>query len=131
MNQPERPGYQAEQKNKRRATRAPLIVEKIPCEDGRKTFFGYAKDLSRGGLFIATVKPREPGEEFTIELTLPKPVSFTLRCLCQVVWKRHFERNGRYEPGMGLRFIDLPDSTGDKIDEWVMAQTEQCQNELT
>ncbi len=123
MSEPEKPVYQAEQKNKRRTTRAPLIVEKIPCEDGRKTFFGYAKDLSRGGMFIATVKPREPGEEFTIELTLPRPSDFTLRCRCQVVWKRHFERNGRYEPGMGLRFLDLPQEDGERIDVWVTERT--------
>ena len=71
MSGPDSPEYEAEQKNKRLATRVPLIVEKIPIEDGQKTFFGYAKDISRGGLFIATVKPREPGQVFTIELTLP------------------------------------------------------------
>lgn len=123
MSAPEESGYPVKQKNQRRTVRAPLIVEKIPCEDGRKTFFGYAKDLSRGGLFIATVKPREPGEEFTLELTLPKPVSFTLRCRCQVVWKRHFERKGRYEPGMGLRFLDLSAESAAKIDEWVTERT--------
>ena len=122
MSAPEESGYPAEQKNQRRAIRAPLIVEKIPCEDGRKTFFGYAKDLSRGGLFVATIKPREPGEEFTLELTLPKPASFTLRCRCQVVWKRLFARNSRYEPGMGLRFVDLPAECGAKIDVWIAGQ---------
>jgi len=71
MNEPDLPEFEAEQKNLRLATRVPLIVEKIPIEDGQKTFFGYAKNISRGGLFIATVKPREVGEVFTIELTLP------------------------------------------------------------
>jgi len=114
--------YAAEQKNQRRTTRAPLIVEKIPCGDGVKTLFGYAKNVSRGGLFIATVKPREPGEVFMIEMTLSTNPRHTLRCRCEVVWKRHFQRKENLQPGMGLRFIDLSITDGDKIDEWVTAQ---------
>jgi uncharacterized protein (TIGR02266 family) len=119
MNVTDNPEYAAEQKNQRRATRAPLIVEKIPCGDGQKTLFGYAKNISRGGLFIATVKPREPGEQFMIELTLPANPRHTFRCLCEVVWKRHFQRKSSSEPGMGLKFVDLDNADGEKIDKWV------------
>lgn len=123
MNETDQPGYAATQENQRRSVRAPLIVEKIPCEDGRKTFFGYAKNLSRGGLFIATVKPREPGEVFTIELSLPTKPACVIRCRCEVVWKRHFSRKDVNEPGMGLRFLDLDDVDGEAIDAWVARQT--------
>lgn len=122
MSLPGNPEYAAKQLSQRRAMRAPLIVEKIPCGDGRKTLFGYAKNLSRGGLFVATVKPREPGEEFLIELTLPMNPRHTLRCRCEVVWKRHFLRKDSNEPGMGLRFLDLSAADGDKVDEWVAQQ---------
>ena len=125
MNEPNLPQYEAEQKNQRLATRVPLIVEKIPIEDGQKTFFGYAKNISRGGLFIATVKPREPGEEFTIELTLPVKPRHIIRCRCEVLWKRHFQKKAPLEPGMGLRFLDLADADGDKIDAWVGEQVER------
>ncbi len=125
MSGPDSPEYEAEQKNKRLATRVPLIVEKIPIEDGQKTFFGYAKDISRGGLFIATVKPREPGEVFTIELTLPVNPRHVIRCRSEVIWKRHFHKKGPYEPGMGMRFLDLAGSDGDKIDAWVEEQVER------
>jgi len=123
MSVPETPEYAAEQINQRRAMRAPLIVEKIPCDDGHKTFFGYAKTVSRGGLFIATVNPRELGEKFLIEWTLPTKPSYTIRCLCEVVWKQHFQRKGANEPGMGLRFLDLAETDGLKVDEWVAGQT--------
>jgi uncharacterized protein (TIGR02266 family) len=122
MPQSEESGFPAEQTSQRRALRAPMIVEKIPCEDTQKTFFGYAKNISRGGLFIATVKPREPGEKFIIEMTLPMPESLNFRCEGEVIWKRHFVRKGGFEPGMGLRFIDLPEETGNRIDRWVQAQ---------
>lgn len=121
MSATDNPEYAEEQKNLRRTTRAPLIVEKIPCGDGVKTLFGYAKNISRGGLFIATVKPREPGEIFLIELSLPTAPRHTLRCRCEVVWKRHFQRKENLQPGMGLRFIDLSEADGDKIDEWATA----------
>ena len=122
MSVPDNPEYTVEQVNKRRAMRAPLIVEKIPCGDGYKTFFGYAKNVSRGGLFIATVKPREPGEEFLIEWTLPTKPRHTVRCQCVVAWKQHFHRKDANEPGMGLRFLDLAETDGDKIDAWVTEQ---------
>jgi len=125
MSKTESEGYAAEQKNKRRTTRSPLIVEKIPIEDGYKTLFGYAKNISRGGLFISTVKPREPGEHFTIEFTLPLDPPHRIRCQSEVVWKRLFQKKDKYEPGMGLRFVDLDDADGKKIGEWVDAQVEQ------
>jgi uncharacterized protein (TIGR02266 family) len=125
MSVPDKPEYAAKQKNMRRATRAPLIVEKVPCGDGQKTFFGYAKNVSRGGLFISTVKPREPGEEFDLEVSLPTKPRYLIRCRCEVVWKQHFHRKDPNEPGMGLRFLDLNDADGDKIDAWVTAQTKK------
>lgn len=122
MNNMENAEAPKEQKNKRLATRSPLIVEKIPIEDGQKTFFGYAKNISRGGLFIATVKPREPGEKFTIELTLPTSPKHKIRCECEVVWKRHFLKKTPHEPGMGLRFLNISKQDGDQIDSWVQSQ---------
>lgn len=119
MSVPDNPKYPEEQVNKRRTTRAPLIIEKIPCDDGHKTFFGYAKNISRGGLFVSTLKPRELGEVFLIEWSLPTTPRYTVRCRCEVIWTRGFQRNKDSEPGMGLRFLDLADADGDKIDAWV------------
>lgn len=119
MTDKETPEYDQVQKNQRNNLRAPLIVEKIPCEDAQKTFFGYAKNISSGGLFIATVKPREPGEKFIIQVTIPAPKKIQIRCTCEVVWKRHFERKSPHEPGMGLKFLDLEQETIDRIDTWV------------
>jgi uncharacterized protein (TIGR02266 family) len=115
-NQPARP---AAQSNLRRHLRAPLIVEKLACGDGRKTFFGYARNISCGGLFIATVNPREPGDQFTLQLTLPTPAQHTLQCRCEVVWKRHFAQGNRHEPGMGLRFLDLPAASAEELERWL------------
>ncbi|TLM65301.1 MAG: TIGR02266 family protein [Deltaproteobacteria bacterium] len=121
MEQQDKPVYLKEQKDKRRTLRVPLIVEKLPCRDGRRTFFGYAGNISRGGLFIATVSPREPGEQFELQVTLPPPAELTLQCRCEVVWKRHFARQGKYAPGMGLRFLDLPAEQAAALERWIEA----------
>jgi hypothetical protein len=119
MTPADQPIYAAEQKDKRSTLRVPLIVEKLPCGDGRNTFFGYARNLSRGGVYIPTVSPRETGAQFDLQITLPPTAGFTLYCRCEVVWQRRFERGGKHDPGMGLRFLDLPQATADALECWL------------
>lgn len=125
MDGAKKPKYPVEQKDLRSNLRVPLIVEKLPCGDGRKTLFGYARNISCGGVFIATVSPREPGEQFDLQVTFPAPEPFIVQCRCEVVWRRRFERGGKYEPGMGLRFLDLPQESRDAIDRWIQRLVER------
>lgn len=105
----------------RKNLRTPLIVLKVKLDDGNKTFFGYAKNLGRSGLFIATVNPQEPGCRFHIEVPLPDPINRNITCDCEVVWKRQYTRGGPYEPGMGLKFLNMPEAMAQLIDEWAAA----------
>ena len=123
MDQEGKPVYANEQKDLRSNLRVPLIVEKLPCGDGHKTFFGYARNISCGGLFIATVSPREPGDQFDLQITLPRTVGAVLACRCEVVWKRHFEQGGKFEPGMGLRFLDLSAASRAVLEDWISRLT--------
>jgi uncharacterized protein (TIGR02266 family) len=107
----------------RKSLRAPLMVLKVKVDDGRKVFFGYAKNISRGGLFITTTNPREPGTSFQVEVPLPSPINRKLNCTCEVVWKRDYAKDSIYEPGMGLRFVDLPESEAETIHQWANALT--------
>jgi uncharacterized protein (TIGR02266 family) len=104
----------------RKNLRAPLMVLRVRVDDGRKVFFGYAKNISRSGLFISTTNPREPGTCFQVEVPLPAPVHRKLLCTCEVVWKRDFTANALYEPGMGLKFLDLPESQAEEIHRWIL-----------
>lgn len=110
------------QANQRKTLRSPLIVLKVKVDDGNKSLFGYAKNISRGGVFIATVNPREPGSRFMVEISFPAPVSRTVQCHGEVVWERRFSKKSPYEPGMGLRFLDMPEETAEAIDLWVKKQ---------
>ncbi len=104
----------------RKRLRAPLLVTKVRMDPGGRIFFGYAKNLSRGGIFIATTNPRDAGSRFELEMDLPAPLNLPLRCTCEVVWKREFSRKSPYEPGMGLKFLDLPEETAQRIEQWIL-----------
>jgi len=107
----------------RKNLRSPLIVLKVTLDDGTKSFFGYSKNISRNGIFIGTVNPREPGSTFQVEMNLPAPIGVTVQCTCEVVWKRPFRKGSPYEPGMGLKFLDLPLPIAEAIDRWVVEQS--------
>lgn len=103
----------------RQALRTPITVLQADCTDGHKTFFGYAKNLSKSGMMIGTINPRELGSQFWVEFPLPEPVNRVAKCHCEVVWQRRYSREHRYDPGMGLRFLDLPNDVAEAIDQWI------------
>jgi uncharacterized protein (TIGR02266 family) len=106
------------QAHRRRVLSKPLIVLQAKPETRRATFFGYAKNISRGGMFVASVNPPRPGSRFAVEFPLPGADRNRACCQVEVVWNRTFSERGPYEPGMGMRFLDLPDDQAVAIDAW-------------
>ncbi len=102
----------------RKNLQEPIIVFKIKDENEKEYFFGYAKNISKSGLFIASVNPRNPGERFHISFSIPG-TDIKAECLCEVVWNRKFDANEKLTPGYGIKFIDLPEETAQAIDIWV------------
>jgi len=115
---PERGPRPEDQADPRIRLSTPMIVMRIPADGGGRRLFGYAKNLSRSGMYIGSVNPREPGESYQVELKIPPPVAREVKCGCEVVWKRQYQSDARHEPGMGLRFFDLPDDVAEAIDDW-------------
>ncbi len=107
--------------NKRVHLRLPILVTHVRMGDARKYFFGYAKNISRAGIFIQTVTPKDVGSEFDVEFTVPKS-DIVVKCRCKVVWNRVYRKSSKYEPGMGLAFIDLDPAVGDRIEQWIIAR---------
>lgn len=114
---PERP-----QADLRKTLRSPLIIQKVRIDGERPAFFGYSKNISRSGMFIATTNPIEPGQRVSLEFNLPAPLTGSVRCTCEVVWKRPFGTHLPFEPGMGMKFIDMPDSISQQLDAWIKDQ---------
>ena len=114
-----RPTTENIQADKRKNLRAPLLTLRVRLDDGRKVFFGYTKNISRSGMFISSVNPKQPGEIFQVEIPLPAPLNRTIQCACEVVWSRHFEKKSPYEPGMGLKFSGISEDVAAAIDRWI------------
>ena len=115
-------GEQQKPPDRRRYLRDPIIVFKIMEDTRIQPLFGYAKNISRGGFFIASINPRKPGESFKIFFQIPG-TKINVRCKCEVVWARKYSKTDKLEPGYGVRFIDIPDDIAEAIDGWVSGQS--------
>jgi uncharacterized protein (TIGR02266 family) len=96
------------------------VVRETRRISGIDVFFGYAQNISRGGVFIATPKKRMPGEIHEIEFSL-SGLERTFRCRARVLWLRPYHHGSPHPPGFGLEFIDLPEEDAHAIDRWVLS----------
>ncbi len=117
---PQQKSFTNTQASKRRRLRTPLIVLQTSEQSERRAFFGYAKNLSMGGMFIASINPPPPGRKFNIEFVVPS-LGQSIKCTTEVVWNRTYSNRGKYEPGMGMRFLDIPKDMASAIDKWANA----------
>ena len=70
----------------------------------------YAGNISTGGMFLKTIHPQDPGTEVDFEFRLED--GYTLvEGKGEVAWVRETAQGPDKPPGMGLRFIDLPDDS--------------------
>lgn len=106
----------------RKNLRVPLIIQRVHIHNKRLSFFGYSKNSSKSGMFIATSKAIAVGEQINLEFQLPAPLTGTVHCCCEVIWNRPLETHLPFEPGMGIRFIDMPVEISTQLDEWIKEQ---------
>jgi uncharacterized protein (TIGR02266 family) len=66
---------------------------------------GTCLNLSRGGMFISTPRPAQPGSQVSITFNLPD-LSHTFSVLARVVWMRREEIEPSATMGMGVHFLD-------------------------
>ena len=96
-----------------------LLVQKVT--GSANTFLGYAKNLSRGGIFISTVTPKEIGTTLTVNFKIPDS-DVHITCDARVTWIKDFDPENRIDPGMGLEFGSLTVESRDSIDSWLISQ---------
>ena len=111
----------AKNSDERKDLRSPLIILKVSEDGTREHLFGYARNISRSGLFITSINPRKPGEQCVISFKIPNSPT-GVRCRCEVIWMRNFQRKSKHEPGFGVRFLDLPEDSAQAIEHWVSNQ---------
>jgi PilZ domain-containing protein len=98
----------------RYAVRMNVELEWPSRDPGLSTTYVPVSDIGLGGMFIMTSEPLPLGAEFSVRLLLEKPLS--LRCAVRQVVP------GR---GMGVEFLDLPDSSRLQLEEFLAAVAEQ------
>ena len=78
----------------------------VGLESEHNFFTGFSRNISSGGLFIATHDVLDIGQE--VELLFQLPSGTTLHTNGQVTWIRPFDPDKPDKfPGMGVKFVDL------------------------
>lgn len=106
------------------APRAPFPVEVGCAGEPRSERRRYlAWNLSRGGLFLKTMFPREVGTQLRCVFHLPdgrRPVVAE----GEVVWNRRGSPSRLAPPGMGVRFYGLTEMDQERLSHYVTEHTE-------
>ncbi len=106
------------QKERRKELRTHLRIYMIKIETQRDVFFGYAKNISASGLFVPTVNPKKVGERFKLKFRLPDS-NKDIVVLAEVVWSRTYSNSNEFEPGMGIKFVEISDEDAESIRNFV------------
>ncbi len=105
--------------NRRRALRLAVPFDlKVDVTGGNTFYTGLLKDISTGGLFIATDRPAPYGARFHVRFWFPG-MEGSVECEVQVRWIRDRFTEGSPEPGMGVEFMDLPTALRARINSYL------------
>lgn len=98
---------------RRQSPRAGLVL-RLGYRNAGHLLVSYCTNLSRGGLFVPSATPLEPGSRLRVQLSLPGHGTAT-ELEAVVCWSRQFDAS-EGPAGMGLAFDDVDDVLGERID---------------
>ena len=116
--------------DKRRDPRSQISATQVRMGEEWEYFYGYAKNISRSGLFVYTVRPLNVGDVFNIEFTLPD-TEIAVKCAARVVWERSYHQADTHGPRMGIQFSNLDPETAGRLDQWVDSRLHRHGNETS
>ncbi|MFH1874705.1 MAG: PilZ domain-containing protein [Pseudomonadota bacterium] len=93
----------------RKAMHTQVIFED---EFGQGLFYVYSRDISLGGLFLESAIPLRLGTLLLLSFNLPE-ISEPIRVTGEAI------RVSYPEPGMGIRFIDLPNKESLLLEKYI------------
>jgi type IV pilus assembly protein PilZ len=103
----------------RRASPRHAITLRVDYKRMNTFFADYAKNISKGGTFIKTVKPLDVGTEFVFVLSIPGQAE-QLQLHGEVMWTVEEGRaSDERPPGMGIRFKFTHDSERKQLELFV------------
>ena len=95
------------------------VVLKIRYETDKEFQGAVIKNLSAGGLYLATEAPFDVGHEFQIEIELPESDD-QIKGSCKVVWVNEITTK-QYPKGMGVAFLEKPPRYKQLVEEYEKA----------
>jgi len=114
---PTAPAAPDERSGPRASPRVPLEVA-LTFESHSNFYVGFARDISRGGVFVATDAPLPQGTPVGLELALPDGT--LLSVAGEVRWAREYDRSvPEMIPGMGIQFASLSTEALASIESFV------------
>ena len=78
-------------------------------------YAGYVRNLSAGGIFIATHIVHPVGTKFDLSIHLDDGDSRVVRGVGEVRWIRALDQDSEMPAGLGIRFIDVEDDGVERI----------------
>ncbi len=88
----------------------------------------FIKNISGGGLYIATTENYEMGKKIKVLLQLPEETA-SHEIDVEVAWLNP-KGVGHLPPGMGVKFVQIPPEARRKIDQMIERQVEKTIKEL-
>jgi uncharacterized protein (TIGR02266 family) len=116
---PEKPDS-FEPDNRRRTPRYSVDLD-VTMSSDHNFYAGFAENISSGGLFVATYVRRPRGDRMEIVLNLPG-MPEPIRAVGEVRWLRDFSEQSNVPPGLGVRFIDLPEAAATAIESFLQGR---------
>ena len=97
-------------------------VETIVRVEFEEQYWGFTKNLSKGGAFILTPDPMELGDEFFMKLHMPdggEPIEVT----CKVVWTNKYGKDSHdMRRGMGIKFLRIQPEVQNRIEGYLKSR---------
>ena len=94
----------------RRRFKRVAVESRCWCEGKNVTLYVQIRNVSFGGLFIKTHTPFNPGEQVKVRWSFPA-LQGEHEAIMTVVWKRETFHGHDDVPGMGLKFLRIPEET--------------------
>jgi uncharacterized protein (TIGR02266 family) len=102
----------------RRTCRRVAVEVDVSMHTEHNFYAGLSRDLSEGGLFIATMENLPVGTELDVVVSLPEHPP--IRARGRVRWVReHNQFNQDFHPGVGVQFVELADSDRRAIERFL------------
>jgi uncharacterized protein (TIGR02266 family) len=114
---PEQADSVAADNRRRRAARYSVDLD-VTMSSDHNFYAGFAENISSGGLFVATYVKRPRGDRMEIVLNLPG-MPEPIRAVGEVRWLRDFSEQSNVPPGLGVRFVELPEAAAVAIETFL------------